>query len=165
MEVVQLLDDQGYRFNVGIVVVNDDGLLLWARRKNQKSAWQFPQGGIKQGESPKQAMFRELREELGLLPEHVEIIYELPDWYFYQLPRKFQRLHQKPLCVGQKQRWFFLRMLSDDDQVNLLQSPEPEFCEWKWVEPHLPPKQVIDFKSKVYSDILREFGRFLSNRT
>ena len=159
-----MIDNDGYRFNVGIVVMNRDGLLLWARRTNQDSAWQFPQGGIKSGESPQDAMFRELGEELGLLPEHVELIHELPDWYYYELPKQFQRVRQKPLCVGQKQRWFLLRLLCDDGRVNLSQSQHPEFRQWKWVEFDHPASHVIDFKRNVYSDVLLEFERYLSNK-
>jgi putative (di)nucleoside polyphosphate hydrolase len=161
---INLIDADGYRSNVGIIVINEHKQALWARRCNNVSAWQFPQGGIKAGESTLEAMYRELYEELGLLPEMVEVKHELPEWYFYNLPKKFQRPYQKPLCIGQKQRWFLLQLVESEDNINLSASVMPEFSAWKWVDFWYPADHVIDFKQDVYRKVLSQFDDFLSIR-
>ena len=113
-----MIDSDGYRANVGIILSNREGRLLWARRIGQ-DAWQFPQGGIGSDESPEQALYRELYEEVGLTPEHVEVVAHTHDWLSYRLPRKYIRHHCKPLCIGQKQRWYMLRLLGQDSDVYL----------------------------------------------
>ena len=85
-----MIDKEGYRANVGIVVCNNKKKVLWAKRANE-DAWQFPQGGINEGESPKEAMFRELKEEVGLEPSHVEIIARTKDWLRYDVPKNWIR--------------------------------------------------------------------------
>ena len=157
-----VIDEQGYRLNVGIVVINDERQVLWARRSNNANAWQFPQGGIKADETPVDAMYRELYEELGLSPEMVEIQLELPDWHIYDLPKKFQRQYQKPLCIGQKQRWFLLRLVGSDTDVNLNVSASPEFTCWEWVDYWHPLNNVIDFKKDVYQNVLLSFENYLN---
>ncbi len=159
-----VIDEHGYRLNVGIVVINDEKQVLWARRATNVNAWQFPQGGIKESETPVEAMYRELYEELGLLPEMVEIQLELPDWYIYDLPKKFQRHYQKPLCIGQKQRWFLLRLTGLDADVNLNTSSNPEFSFWEWVDYWYPLNHIIDFKKEVYENVLLSFENYLSSR-
>jgi putative (di)nucleoside polyphosphate hydrolase len=129
--------------------------VLWARRLGQDS-WQFPQGGIKQDETPEQALFRELREEVGLEPEQVEIIGSTRGWLRYRLPKRFIRFRSKPLCIGQKQRWFVLRLLVDDNAVRLDFSERPEFEEWRWVDYWLPLKEIVFFKRQVYKKALSE---------
>jgi putative (di)nucleoside polyphosphate hydrolase len=150
-----VIDSQGYRANVGIILSNREGRVLWARRLGQDS-WQFPQGGIKQDETPEQALFRELREEVGLKPEQVEIIGSTRGWLRYRLPRRFIRFRSKPLCIGQKQRWFVLRLLVDDNAVRLDVSEKPEFEEWRWVDYWLPLKEIVFFKRQVYRKALSE---------
>lgn len=152
-----MIDNQGYRANVGIILSNDDGRVFWARRVGQ-NAWQFPQGGIDRGESAEEAMFRELEEETGLLPQHVEIVARSRDWLRYDLPKRYIRRHQKPLCIGQKQRWFMLRMTCDEDCVDLAAGDKPEFEDWRWVDYWRPMNKVIFFKRRVYRDALREFA-------
>ena len=159
--VTPMIDSRGYRSNVGIIVVNKDNKLLWARRCGRASAWQFPQGGVNEGETIQEAMFRELNEELGLKEKDVACIAVSRRWLVYTLPKHFRRYDKKPLCVGQKQRWFLLRLLSSDDSVKLDETNSPEFDRWKWVDYWEPLKEVISFKKQVYQDALKEFERLL----
>lgn len=150
------IDQDGYRSNVGIVIANAQGKLLWARRVGQ-GGWQFPQGGIRPNEAPEAAMYRELREEVGLDPEDVRLIAISRDWCRYTLPERYQRKHSKPLCIGQKQRWFMLHMQSSDNRIRFDLNDEPEFDHWEWVEPSVPARKVIFFKRDVYEQVLSEF--------
>lgn len=150
-----MIDSKGYRANVGIILSNREGRVLWARRLGQDS-WQFPQGGIKRHESPEQALYRELREEIGLKPEHVEIIACTRGWLRYRLPKRFIRFNSKPICIGQKQRWFVLRLLAEDEVVRLDLSEKPEFEEWRWVDYWQPLKEIVFFKRQVYKRALEE---------
>ena len=106
-----MIDENGYRPNVGIILCNESGQVLWARRIGQ-DAWQFPQGGIKDDETPEQALFRELGEEVGLSEQDVEILGCTRGWLRYRLPRRMVRYNSKPVCVGQKQKWFLLKLIS-----------------------------------------------------
>jgi putative (di)nucleoside polyphosphate hydrolase len=155
-----VIDSQGYRANVGIILSNREGRVLWARRLGQ-SSWQFPQGGIKHNETAEQALYRELHEEIGLKPEHVEIIGCTQSWLRYKLPRRFIRFHSRPLCIGQKQRWFVLRLLADDEAIRLDRSEQPEFDEWRWVDYWLPAKEIVFFKRRVYERALKELEPLL----
>ncbi len=155
-----MIDSQGYRANVGIILCNREGRVLWARRLGQDS-WQFPQGGIKRNESPEEALYRELREEVGLGPEHVEIIASTRGWLRYRLPKRFIRFNSKPVCIGQKQRWFILRLLAQDEVVRLDLSEKPEFDEWRWVDYWQPLKEIVFFKRQVYKKALQELERAL----
>ncbi|WP_425475593.1 RNA pyrophosphohydrolase [Candidiatus Paracoxiella cheracis] len=158
-----VIDEQGYRLNVGIVVVNQHGELLWGRRVGNPNAWQFPQGGISSDETPREAMYRELTEELGLNPEDVEYLGETKKWLSYRLPKQFRRYNSKPLCVGQKQKWFLLRLLVSDSHINLDKSGTPEFDHWRWVDYWYPLNHVIDFKQTVYQKMLKEFEKLVRN--
>ena len=100
-----MIDSEGFRPNVGIILANDNGQVLWAKRIGH-NAWQFPQGGIHFGETPEQALYRELREEVGLLPEHVQIIAQTKGWLRYRLPHRYIRPDSDPVCIGQKQNGF-----------------------------------------------------------
>ena len=159
---IGVIDEDGYRLNVGIIVMNGQQKLLWAKRRRSRNAWQFPQGGIKEGEAPIDAMYRELKEELGLDSESVSVLAETKDWHVYHLPEKFRRKHTIPLCVGQKQRWFLLRLDADDSAVQLTLSATREFKDWRWVSYWKPLEQVIDFKKEVYKEVLTEFESHLS---
>jgi putative (di)nucleoside polyphosphate hydrolase len=119
-----MIDAQGFRPNVGIVIANDDGRLLWARRVGGRDAWQFPQGGIQEGESAEDALYRELLEEVGLEADAVELVASTRGWLRYRLPRRYQRKGQTPVCVGQKQKWYLLRMLAPDDAICLDNEPQ-----------------------------------------
>lgn len=152
-----MIDSEGYRANVGIILSNGEGRVFWARRVGQ-SAWQFPQGGIRREESPKQAMYRELAEETGLLPEHVEVMGHTERWLKYDLPNRYIRKRQKPLCIGQKQIWYMLRMVCDEGCVDLSSCDKPEFDHWRWVNYWVPVRKVIFFKRRVYRQALEEFA-------
>lgn len=154
------IDAEGFRANVGIVLTNNTGQLFWAKRIGM-DAWQFPQGGIKPREPLEKAMYRELREEIGLLPEHVQIIGCTRDWLRYELPERFIRKNSRPLCRGQKQRWYLLRLLGDENAVRLDLSDSPEFDNWRWVNFWEPVDEVIEFKRKVYSAVLSELEQML----
>ncbi len=160
-----MIDKDGYRPNVGIVLANDDGQVLWARRVGGRDAWQFPQGGINRGESPEQALYRELREEVGLEPEAVEVLAVTRGWLRYRLPKSYIRRGQKPVCIGQKQKWFLLRMLADDGAVRLDLNDKPEFDHWQWVSYWYPLNQVIPFKREVYRRAMKELAQPLGRLT
>ncbi len=152
-----MIDPDGFRPNVGIILSNPGGQLLWARRVGQ-DAWQFPQGGMRSDETPAEAMYRELGEEVGLLPEHVEVIGATRGWLRYRLPRQYVRRHSNPVCIGQKQVWFLLRILCNDQAVRLDHSERPEFDRWRWVDYWHPLKEVVAFKRKVYRQALKELA-------
>ena len=153
--MTDLIDPDGYRANVGIILTNGSGKLLWARRKG-KRGWQFPQGGIDKGENAEQAMFRELLEEVGLVSDDVKILGRTRDWLHYKLPRRFQRLNNIIPVIGQKQQWFLLRLVSPEDKVKLDNMKHPEFDQWRWVNYWYPVSNVIYFKQKVYRKALQQ---------
>jgi putative (di)nucleoside polyphosphate hydrolase len=155
-----MIDSDGYRPNVGIILCNSANRLLWARRIGQE-AWQFPQGGIKADEEPLDALYRELREEIGLEPRHVEVMGNTRGWLRYRLPKRFLRHDAKPLCIGQKQVWFLLRLLGDDQDVRFDRCEHPEFDGYRWVEYWHPLKEVVSFKRDVYRSALQELAPLL----
>jgi len=155
-----LIDNEGFRENVGIILANDAGKLLLAGRIGNKG-WQFPQGGMLDGESAEQAMYRELHEEVGLSASDVAVLGSTRDWLKYRLPEKFVRRGSTPLCIGQKQRWFILRFVGEEARVRLDSSEEPEFDRWRWVEFWRPVNEVIYFKRRVYVRALHELGHHL----
>lgn len=152
-----MIDSDGYRSNVGIIICNQSSQVLWARRFGQNS-WQFPQGGIQRNETPEQAMFRELKEEVGLDPEHVKIIASTSGWLRYKLPKRMIRWENNPVCIGQKQKWFLLQLVADTSKINLNCSSTPEFDHWQWVSYWYPIRQVIAFKRDVYRSAMQEFS-------
>lgn len=159
--VTAVIDADGYRLNVGIILCNAEGRLFWAKRIGQPS-WQFPQGGIKADESPEQAMFRELAEEVGLRPEHVQIIGSTRGWLRYRLPKRLIRENCSKVCIGQKQIWFLLRMRCDEAEVKLDRSEQPEFDHWQWVDYWYPLRAVVSFKRHVYWQALHELAPLLA---
>lgn len=152
-----MIDSQGYRPNVGIILCNQSNQVLWARRIGQ-NAWQFPQGGIQPDETPEQALYRELWEEVGLSADEVDMLAVTPGWLRYRLPKSLVRFDEKPVCVGQKQLWFLLRFTGEEQQVNLSCSNKPEFDGWRWVDYWYPLQEVVDFKRDVYQKALQEFA-------
>jgi putative (di)nucleoside polyphosphate hydrolase len=155
-----MLDRDGYRPNVGIVLCNPRDEVFWGKRVNEHS-WQFPQGGIKHGESPEQAMYRELREEVGLLPDHVKILGRTRGWLRYDVPQQWIRREWRGNYRGQKQIWFLLRLVGRDTDVCLRTSTKPEFDAWRWSEYWVPLDSVIEFKRDVYQQALTELARHL----
>lgn len=155
-----MIDSDGFRPNVGIIIVNDDSRLFWARRVGQ-DAWQFPQGGIRKDEDPECAMYRELAEETGLAPDDVEIIGCTRGWLKYRLPKHLIRRGSRPVCIGQKQVWYMLRLVSSESNVDLTSNAKPEFDYWRWVDYWYPINRVVPFKRKVYQLALQELEPLL----
>ena len=152
-----MIDPDGFRPNVAMVILNDDSQVFWAQRCSN-DGWQFPQGGMRSDETPVEAMYRELREEVGLLPEHVDMLGSTRRWLRYRLPRRYQRHYSKPLCIGQKQVWFMLRLLCEDREVCLDRTSNPEFDHWRWVDYWHPLDEVVAFKRSVYRKALQELA-------
>ncbi|MBP7711390.1 MAG: RNA pyrophosphohydrolase [Gammaproteobacteria bacterium] len=152
-----MIDADGFRPNVGIILINQGGQVLWARRVGQ-DAWQFPQGGIRRHERPDEALFRELYEEVGLTVSQVKVIGCTRGWLRYRLPERFIRRHRQPLCVGQKQRWYILRFVGEETDVCLTRGERPEFDDWRWVDYWTPLKEVVFFKRQVYQRALEELA-------
>ncbi len=157
-----MIDSDGYRPNVGIILSNTQGQLLWAKRIGQ-DAWQFPQGGIMSHETPEEALFRELREEVGLEQQHVDILGCTRGWLRYDLPERFIRHGSQPLCIGQKQVWYLLNLLGSDEDVQLDLGDKPEFDGWRWVDFWHPIKEVVSFKQEVYRSALEELAPLISS--
>ncbi len=153
-----MIDSDGYRPNVGIILSSGRGQVLWAKRIGQE-AWQFPQGGIDRHESPEQALYRELNEELGLLREHVEVLGVTRDWLRYQLPGRYVRQRRGGrVCIGQKQKWFALRLTADESLVRFDRTEHPEFDGWRWVDYWHPLTEIVEFKREVYDRALHELA-------
>jgi putative (di)nucleoside polyphosphate hydrolase len=152
-----MIDSDGYRPNVGIILTNDQGRVLWARRIGQ-DAWQFPQGGIRARETPTDALYRELQEEIGLHPDNVNILACTRGWLRYRLPKRMIRYNALPICIGQKQKWFLLRMTGQDRQIILNDCEDPEFDGWEWVSYWYPLARVVSFKRDVYRQALAELA-------
>ena len=155
-----MIDKEGYRPNVAIVILNDNDKVLWAKRVAE-DAWQFPQGGINEGESLEEAMYRELMEEVGLGPNHVKILGKTKDWLRYEVPKQWVRRDGASRYKGQKQIWFLLKFVGNDSDVLLTNSDKPEFDSWRWDDFWSPLKQVIDFKREVYKKALNELSTYI----
>ena len=150
-----MIDAEGFRPNVGIMLMNTQGKLLWARRIGGQNAWQFPQGGIKSDETPEQALYRELKEEVGLSPEQVSVVDVTRGWLRYRLPKRFVR-QQQPVCIGQKQKWFLLEYNGADNAIDLSGDGHPEFDTWEWVSYWYPLNRVVNFCLLYTSDAADE---------
>jgi putative (di)nucleoside polyphosphate hydrolase len=158
--VAAMIDREGYRPNVGIVLCNAHNQVFWGKRVNQH-AWQFPQGGINAGETPEQAMFRELEEEIGLRPQHVRVLGRTREWLRYDVPAHWTRRDSRSLYRGQKQIWFLLRLTGRDCDVCLRASSHPEFDAWRWSDYWVAQESVVEFKREVYRMALAELERYL----
>ena len=154
-----MIDPDGYRPNVGIVLMRPDGQLFWARRVN-RDGWQFPQGGMNSDETPLEAMYRELREEVGLLPEHVDVLGATPGWLRYRLPKRCVRRNGRQICIGQKQVWFLLGLTGREEDLRLDLTDKPEFDDWRWVDFWYPADNVVAFKREVYVRALHHLAPF-----
>ena len=151
----KVLDSDGFRLNVGIIICNPFGKLLWTKRIG-KNAWQFPQGGIKPGESLEEALYRELQEETGLSAVDVTMLQRTRGWLRYRLPERFVRRGPGPPCIGQKQKWFLLSLDSDDSRIQPGRAVQPEFDDWRWIDYWEPVERVVQFKRDVYRRALTE---------
>jgi putative (di)nucleoside polyphosphate hydrolase len=156
--MTDFIDSQGFRANVGIVLIRDDRRVFVGGRPGGKG-WQFPQGGISAGEAPEQALFRELKEEVGLEPHDVDVLASTRGWLRYRLPKQYQRRTDGVACIGQKQRWFLLRFNGDDQRFKFDTTEQPEFDSWRWVDYWAPVRDVIFFKRAVYARALDELGQ------
>jgi putative (di)nucleoside polyphosphate hydrolase len=155
-----MLDREGFRPNVGIILLNQRNQVFWGKRIRTHS-WQFPQGGIDRGETPEQAMFRELHEEVGLQPEHVRIVARTRDWLRYEVPDRYIRRDARGHYKGQKQIWYLLQLVGQDWHLNLRATNHPEFDAWRWNDYWVPLDVVVEFKRGVYEMALSELARFL----
>ncbi len=152
-----VIDTEGFRANVGIVLMRGDGSVFLGRRA-RGGGWQFPQGGMQTGESVEQSLYRELHEEIGLTDQDVELIGATRDWIRYRLPARYVRREQLPLCIGQKQRWFLLRLRESAANFVFTATEEPEFDKWRWSGWWEPVREVIFFKRPVYVQMLTELA-------
>ena len=155
-----MIDPDSFRPNVGIILSNEQRRLFWGRRIGQ-NAWQFPQGGIRSDETPLEAMYRELEEEVGLTPDKVTVLGCTQGWLRYRLPRRFIRRRCGPTCIGQKQVWFMLRVDCAEGEFCLDRSAKPEFDAWRWVRYWYPLREVVYFKRHVYARALEELAPLL----
>lgn len=151
-----MINNKGYRLNVGIILVNSRGKVFWGKRSGSKDAWQFPQGGVQSYETLEETMFRELEEEVGLTANDVEILAVTKRWLYYNLPVHLRR-RSRPLCIGQKQKWFLLHLVSGDARIKLDAMKDPEFDDWRWEDYWYPVDHVIAFKRQIYRKALQEF--------
>jgi putative (di)nucleoside polyphosphate hydrolase len=158
-----VIDQDGFRHGIGIILVNANRQVFLAKRIG-KPAWQFPQGGMKEEETPEESMYRELKEEIGLHAEDVKIIGCTRRWLRYRLPKRLVRHYSHPLCVGQKQKWFLLRLVNNDAEFNLAATDSPEFDSWAWVSYWYPLTQVVAFKRRVYNLAMKEFARIVLSK-
>ncbi len=146
------LDGDGYRPNVGIIVSNPNGQVLWARRVAH-DGWQFPQGGVEYKESPREAAYRELYEEVGLYPHQVKLLGNTREWYRYDVPR---RSKMSGAFRGQKQQWYLFQLTGKEEDIQLDRGKKPEFDTWQWVDYWKPVDEIIPFKRDVYKGALAE---------
>ena len=152
-----IIDRDGFRANVGIVLMSVDGQLFVGRRAGGRG-WQFPQGGMCRGESGEESLYRELQEEIGLGREDVEVLGRTRHWLRYRLPPRYVRRNVQPVCLGQKQQWFLLRLQRRDVSFRFDMTAQPEFDRWRWVDYWQPIREVIYFKRAVYSRALHELA-------
>jgi putative (di)nucleoside polyphosphate hydrolase len=152
-----VIDSDGFRANVGIILMNGASEVLLGRRTGGRG-WQFPQGGVRKGETLEQALFRELHEEIGLSQSDVQLLGQSQRWLRYRLPPRYVRRNQQPVCIGQKQRWFLLRLRRTPVTFDFGSTAEPEFDQSRWGSWWEPVREVIYFKRPVYIKALTELA-------
>jgi putative (di)nucleoside polyphosphate hydrolase len=155
--MTDLIDAHGYRANVGIILLRDNGQVFLGRRTGGRG-WQFPQGGLRRHETPEEAVYRELHEEIGLEREDAAIVGGTRDWLHYTLPKRYQRRNGGSVCIGQKQRWFLLRFTRPESRFQFDHTNEPEFDDFRWADYWEPVREVIFFKRPVYVRALQELS-------
>ncbi len=160
-----MFNQKAYRRNIGIIILNDKNNVFWAKRINEY-AWQFPQGGIKKGETLEKAMFRELKEETGLENNHVKIIGRTKKWLYYDVPSKLIKKDWKKSYKGQKQIWFLLKLIGEEKNINLdSQEGHSEFDDWMWQDYIVPASKVVDFKKDIYKRVLLELAPYIFSKS
>jgi putative (di)nucleoside polyphosphate hydrolase len=152
------IDRHGFRANVGIVLTRGGGELFLGGRVGGRG-WQFPQGGVNRGEQVEDALFRELTEEIGLVRDDVEVLGSTRGWLRYRLPRQYVR----DRCIGQKQRWYLLKLTAGEDKFRFDRTDQPEFERWRWVDFWTPVREVVYFKRRVYARALHDLGGLIFN--
>ncbi|NOC46895.1 MULTISPECIES: RNA pyrophosphohydrolase [unclassified Ruegeria] len=151
-----------YRPCVGLMLMNDQGQIFVGQRNDRHAnAWQMPQGGVDKGEDPRDAALRELLEETGVTANLVEIIAETEGWLPYDLPHDIVPKIWKGRFRGQEQKWFLMRYLGTDDQIDIA-THHPEFTCWKWQEPDRLIAEIVPFKRDVYERVVEAFSDYLS---
>lgn len=158
MIIVDPKDEPLYRPNVGIVLVNNQNSIFVGRRiGGEADAWQMPQGGINEDESEEVTLYREVMEEIGLTKDQVKIIQKSQNILYYQLPARSRRNFWHGKYIGQKQRWFLVKLECHDSKINI-NTEFPEFCEWKWMSPSDVARAAVSFKKDIYYSVLTEFN-------
>lgn len=159
-----MIDAKGFRHNVGIILTNKNiSKVFWGKRVGH-NAWQFPQGGVDDNEDIEECLYRELREEIGLEQEDVSILAVTHKWLYYKIPPRMISSN-RPYCVGQKQKWFLLKLNTDESKIRFDLGRKPEFDDWCWVNYWYPLREVINFKKEVYRKALRELAPTFFNTT
>ena len=156
-------NDLAYRPCVGIVLIKKGKIFAGQRLDYKSSAWQMPQGGIEDNESPKDAAFRELKEETGIKKKHIKIISESKNWLRYDLPEELISKLWNGKFVGQKQKWFAMEFFGSDTDINI-NTKFPEFSQWKWMTADQLINSIVPFKKNVYKKILTKFSAKLELR-
>ncbi|KAI3850776.1 hypothetical protein MKW98_030836 [Papaver atlanticum] len=155
---------EGCRRNVGICLINSSNEVFCASKLDIPSAWQMPQGGIDDGEDPRAAAIRELREETAV--KSVEVLAEVPYWLTYDFPPPLREKQNKQWgrdYKGQAQKWFLLKLIGKDEEINLVGdgTEKPEFGEWSWMTPEQVVERVVVYKKHVYEEVLKVFAPHL----
>ena len=148
------------RIGVGAIVLNEKNQVFVGKRKdNPVDKWQMPQGGVNEGEDLTSAMKRELNEETGI--QNIKILNEIDGWFEYELPNYLLGKIWRGKFRGQKQKWFIVKFLGNDEEINL-EKDKPEFIEWKWLDIENLPNVIVDFKKKVYEKLLPKIRNFIN---
>lgn len=151
--------NEKFRLGVGMIICNQDRQVFWGKRAKEES-WQFPQGGIRENEAPEEALYRELEEEIGLKPHDVQLLGSTESWLVYRWPEVKRLSHKNPNRLGQKQKWFLLRLISEDTTIYLHNTYPAEFEKWRWVDYWYPIEHVALFKRKTYRQALHELKEY-----